>query len=432
MIRSISIQNFKSYDKTVISLNTLTFLIGANASGKSNALEAIRLMHWLSLGLRLDDIARKIQSGDATIRGRVKDLFRETSKDLVIGCQIDNDEWSKLSIRLGLENEQLVISNESIRTSDSKKILYEVVDKQKDIDVIQIAYNNFKRGRNKPKIPCINQQAVFYQLETPGRFGNPDEQTRSVIPNTVKSFREQLRDIIFLNPNPDSMRGYSYINDSELSENGSNLSSVIYKICQDKKNKEDLLSFVRSLPEQDITDISFFQTERSEVMLRLHESFGAKERKVDAPLLSDGTLRVLSVAAALLSAPEHALVIIEEVDNGIHPSRAKDLIMQIKTFAKNRHLQTLISSHNPALLDAVPDESLGNVLCCYRDAEQGDSRIVRLADIDCYPELVAYGSLGQLMTNRVLDRFIKDKTTADQRKKQALAWLNALTQEVGQ
>ena len=432
MIRSISIQNFKSYDKTVISLNTLTFLIGANASGKSNALEAIRLMHWLSLGLRLDDIARKIQSGDATIRGRVKDLFRETSKDLVIGCQIDNDEWSKLSIRLGLENEQLVISNESIRTSDSKKILYEVVDKQKDIDVIQIAYNNFKRGRNKPKIPCINQQAVFYQLETPGRFGNPDEQTRSVIPNTVKSFREQLRDIIFLNPNPDSMRGYSYINDSEISEKGSNLSRVIYKLCQDKKNKEDLLSFVRSLPEQDITDISFFQTERSEVMLRLHESFGAKERKVDAPLLSDGTLRVLSVAAALLSAPEHALVIIEEVDNGIHPSRAKDLIMQIKTFAKNRHLQTLISSHNPALLDAVPDESLGNVLCCYRDAEQGDSRIVRLADIDCYPELVAYGSLGQLMTNRVLDRFIKDKTTADQRKKQALAWLNALTQEVGQ
>ena len=193
-----------------------------------------------------------------------------------------------------------------------------------------------------------------------------------------------------------------------------------------------MLSFVRSLPEQDITDISFFQTERSEVMLRLHESFGAKERKVDAPLLSDGTLRVLSVAAALLSAPEHALVIIEEVDNGIHPSRAKDLIMQIKTFAKNRHLQTLISSHNPTLLDAVPDESLGNVLCCYRDAEQGDSRIVRLADIDRYPELVAYGSLGQLMTNRVLDRFIKDKTTADQRKKQALAWLNALTQEVGQ
>lgn len=416
MIRSISIQNFKSYNETVMFLNTLTFLIGANASGKSNALEAIRLIHWLSQGLRLDDIARRIQSGNATIRGRVKDLFRNSSKAFVIGCQIDDEDGWDLSITLGLENGQLVISNESIRTATSDKILYEVVDKQKDIDVIQVAYNNFKRGRHKPRIPCINQQAVFYQLETPSRFGKTNEQAQHVISKTVKLFREQLRDIIFLNPNPDSMRGYAYINDSELSENGSNLSSVIYNICQDEKRKEELLSFVRALPEQDITDISFFQTERSEVMLRLHESFGNKEMKIDAPLLSDGTLRVLSVAAALLNAPEQTLVIIEEIDNGIHPSRAKDLIKQIMTLAEKRHLQTLISSHNPALLDAVSDESLENVLCCYRDTDQGDSRIVRLADIERYPELVAQGSLGQLMTNRVLDRFIKDKTTFEQRK----------------
>ncbi len=35
--------------------------------------------------------------------------------------------------------------------------------------------------------------------------------------------------------------------------------------------------------------------------MRLIESFGNKEHKVDAPLLSDGTLRVLAIAATLLS-----------------------------------------------------------------------------------------------------------------------------------
>nr|WP_071822754.1 AAA family ATPase [Microcystis aeruginosa] len=35
-------------------------LIGANASGKSNALEAIRLLSWLAKGSRLDDIGDKI------------------------------------------------------------------------------------------------------------------------------------------------------------------------------------------------------------------------------------------------------------------------------------------------------------------------------------------------------------------------------------
>lgn len=158
------------------------------------------------------------------------------------------------------------------------------------------------------------------------------------------------------------MRDYSFAGDNELREDGSNLSSVLAKLCKQEQMKQSLLDFIRSLPEQDITDISFISTERSDVMVRLHESFGNKEQKIDAPLLSDGTLRVLSVGAVLLSAPEKSLVVIEEVDNGIHPSRADFLVKQIQNIVSRRGLQVLISSHNPALLDAVPDTALGT--CC--------------------------------------------------------------------
>jgi len=41
---------------------------------------------------------------------------------------------------------------------------------------------------------------------------------------------------------------------------------------------------------------------------------------------------------------------------------------------------------------------------------------------------VAQGPLGQLVTRRVLDRFLKDGTTPEQRKAQALDWLEALSQ----
>lgn len=75
---------------------------------------------------------------------------------------------------------------------------------------------------------------------------------------------------------------------------------------------------------QNILDISFIETDRDDVMVRLIESFGGQSRKVDAPFLSDGTLRVLAVTAALLTAPEGALVIIEEIDNGVHPGRETD------------------------------------------------------------------------------------------------------------
>lgn len=432
MLSSLIIENFKSYVKAVIPLASMTFLIGPNASGKSNALEAFRLLSWLAKGMRLDDIGRNIQNGDAHIRGRAADLFKDVTDVLTIGCHLDDSVlgWNELQIEIGMSDEQLVLEGEAISSSSEALPLYHVEGLQsKHTDVLNVMYNNFKRGKNKPRIPCTNQQAIFYQLETPGRFLQKDTRAQKEIPAVTQRFREQLRNIFFLAPNPAAMRDYSFAGDNELREDGSNLSSVLAKLCKQEQMKQSLLDFFRSLPEQDITDISFISTERSDVMVRLHESFGNKEQKIDAPLLSDGTLRVLSVGAVLLSAPEKSLVVIEEVDNGSHPSRADFLVKQIQNIVSRRGLQVLISSHNPALLDAVPDTALGDVLCCYRNPENGSSRIVRLADMKRFPELVAQGSLGQLMTSNRLEKFLKDTTSEEKRKQAALSWLEQLSRE---
>lgn len=432
MLSSLIIENFKSYVKAVIPLASMTFLIGPNASGKSNALEAFRLLSWLAKGMRLDDIGRNIQNGDAHIRGRAADLFKDVTDVLTIGCHLDDSVlgWNELQIEIGMSDEQLVLEGEAISSSSEALPLYHVEGLQsKHTDVLNVMYNNFKRGKNKPRIPCTNQQAIFYQLETPGRFLQKDTRAQKEIPAVTQRFREQLRNIFFLAPNPAAMRDYSFAGDNELREDGSNLSSVLAKLCKQEQMKQSLLDFIRSLPEQDITDISFISTERSDVMVRLHESFGNKEQKIDAPLLSDGTLRVLSVGAVLLSAPEKSLVVIEEVDNEIHPSSADFLVKQIQNIVSRRGLQVLISSHNPALLDAVPDTALGDVLCCYRNPENGSSRIVRLADMKRFPELVAQGSLGQLMTSNRLEKFLKDTTSEEKRKQAALSWLEQLSRE---
>lgn len=432
MLSSLIIENFKSYVKAVIPLASMTFLIGPNASGKSNALEAFRLLSWLAKGMRLDDIGRNIQNGDAHIRGRAADLFKDVTDVLTIGCHLDDSVlgWNELQIEIGMSDEQLVLEGEAISSSSEALPLYHVEGLQsKHTDVLNVMYNNFKRGKNKPRIPCTNQQAIFYQLETPGRFLQKDTRAQKEIPAVTQRFREQLRNIFFLAPNPAAMRDYSFAGDNELREDGSNLSSVLAKLCKQEQMKQSLLDFIRSLPEQDITDISFISTERSDVMVRLHESFGNKEQKIDAPLLSDGTLRVLSVGAVLLSAPEKSLVVIEEVDNGIHPSRADFLVKQIQNIVSRRGLQVLISSYNPALLDAVPDTALGDVLCCYRKPENGSSRIVRLADMKRFPELVAQGSLGQLMTSNRLEKFLEDTTSEEKRKQAALSWLEQLSRE---
>ncbi len=47
MIQSVTIKNFKSFREATLPLAPLTVLIGANASGKSNAIEAMQLLSWL-------------------------------------------------------------------------------------------------------------------------------------------------------------------------------------------------------------------------------------------------------------------------------------------------------------------------------------------------------------------------------------------------
>jgi predicted ATPase len=429
MLMSIDLKNFKSYESATLPLAALTFLIGANASGKSNVLEAIRLLNWLAKGSRLDDITRSIQSGDAVVRGQANDLFRNIQKSFSLGAHFGEakEGWCDFDISIGLIADQLVVTGERVDNPTQNVPLYEADGvSTSHTDEISVAYNNFKRGKNKPHIPCSNRQAIFYQIETPGRFEASHVESQRVIPLVTRAVRETLRNVVFLDPSPALMRDYAYLKDDQIKEDGSNLSAVLYSLSQTSDEKRKLLGFIKSLPEQDITDIQFIKTDRNDVMVRLVETFGQTSRNVDAPLLSDGTLRVLAIGATLLTAPIGSLVIIEEIDNGVHPSRAETLVRQLETIASERKLRVLLTSHNPALLDALPDSALADVVACYRDPDEGDSRLIRLGDLERYPELVAQGPLGQLMTRRVLDRFLKDKTTKEEREANTMDWFEQL------
>lgn len=185
MLSSLNIKNFKSYVEAVLPLAFTTFLIGPNASGKSNALEAFWLLHWLARGMRLDDIVRNIQNGGTHIRGRADDLFKDMTEALTIGCHLDDLDlsWNELQIEIGMSDEQLVLEREAISCSSESLPLYHVEGSQsKYTDVLRVLYNNFKRVKTKPRILCIKQQAIFYQLETPERFLQKDTHAQKEIP----------------------------------------------------------------------------------------------------------------------------------------------------------------------------------------------------------------------------------------------------------
>jgi predicted ATPase len=436
MLNTFTLKGFKSYSQAELPLGALTVLIGANAAGKSNAIEALRLLSWLAQGQKLSSIKYAVNAADKVVRGRVQDLCRQGDPAFTLGCHVGGTKWTQMTISIGARDGELHIVGERISSATEIVPLYELDQPSKGMSTdAGVAYNNFLRGRNKPHIAVSDQMAVFTQLDSPASFQPTHKQAQEEIPTVTRLYQALLANILFLDPVPARMRDYSFVSDKQLQGDGANLSSVLYDLwgsdeqtaqAPHAQQRADVLSFIQSLPEQDISQLGFITGPRGEVMVQLVETFGGTPKPYDAPLLSDGTLRVLAIAAAMLSAPEGSLVVIEEMDNGVHPSRARHLLDRINAIAQRRQLRVLLSTHNPALLDALPPSALQDVVFCYRDPAAGDSRLVRLADVPDVPELLVQGSLGHLMTSGVLERFVKKHPGPEARRQKAKAWLAEL------
>jgi predicted ATPase len=436
MLHTFTLKNFKSYGEAQLHLGALTVLIGANAAGKSNSIEALRLLSWLANGQKLSTIKHEVNSADQVVRGRVDDLCRPGAATFDLGCSIGGTKWSKMSMSVALRDGELHIAGERISSLTESVPLYDLDQPSRGVSTdAAVAYNNFARGGNKPHITVSDQMAVFHQLDSPASFQPGHKHAQEEIPKVAKLYQSTLSNILFLDPVPARMRDYSFVSDKRLQGDGANLSSVLYGLwgtddsageAPYAQQRADVLAFIQSLPEQDISQLGFLTGPRGEVMVQLVETFGGQPKPYEAPLLSDGTLRVLAIAAAMLSAAEGSLVVIEEIDNGVHPSRAKHLLERINAIAERRKLRVLLSTHNPALLDALPASALNDVVFCYRDPVVGDSRLVRLKNLPDLPELLVQGSLGHLLTSGALERFVKTHKGSEERKQKARDWLTAL------
>jgi len=353
----MQVKNLKSYRCGVLPFTSLTVLIGANASGKSNIIEALRLLARIAEGEGLSFLGNSHQQSESLFRGNVNNLGYRGAKSFQISCDVKTQEfesWNHFEIDLGLGNDgDLHVTQEKITALTSTVPLYQITSEPQGAgsDVF-VEYNNFARGGKKPKIVCSSHMAIFTQLLSEIRFRPENQKSREKIPRITENYVRWLSGIVFLKPEPNAMRSYGHKTNKLLARQGENISGVLYNLCQKSEIKAEILEFVRSIPEQDIEDIDFIETARGEVMLKLTETFGGISTTYDATTLSDGTLRVLSIAAVMFSAPEQNIVVIEEIDNGVHPSRSESLLKRIYSIAQARHLRVIISSHNPALLSS--------------------------------------------------------------------------------
>ena len=105
--------------------------------------------------------------------------------------------------------------------------------------------------------------------------------------------------------------------------------------------------------------------------------------------MSDGTLRFLAIVTALLTRKRGSLLVIEEVDNGLHPSRAQVLIEMMRDLGEQRGIDVIVTTHNPALMDAAGARMIPFITVAHRDPTNGASHLTQLEDIEQLPKLIA-------------------------------------------
>jgi hypothetical protein len=167
---------------------------------------------------------------------------------------------------------------------------------------------------------------------------------RRILPVINTIFKE----ILILNPIPSQMRDFSRL--SEIFEHdGSNVAGVLAALSDEKKLEvESTLShYLQHFPEGDIKRVWAEKVGRlgTDAMLYCQEEWQPGHiTEIDARSMSDGTLRFIGILTALLTRPEGSLIVIEEIDNGLHPSRAELLVRTLREIGTKRNIDLLIGS----------------------------------------------------------------------------------------
>jgi len=89
--------------------------------------------------------------------------------------------------------------------------------------------------------------------------------------------------------------------------------------------------------------------------------------------------------------------VVEEIENGLHPSQAARIVQLIKESGRRR-IRTLATTPSQAMLTALEASDHEGVMLCRRNPETAVSELVALVDLPANPEALAAGTLGDAVS----------------------------------
>jgi predicted ATPase len=404
MFTRIEIDGFKSFESFALDLRPFSVVVGANAAGKSNLFDALRLLARLAE----TDVRTSLQD----LRGEPHELFRleadgTASKSMRFAVEILLDsnvkdpygqekELTNTRIRYevtierraieGTGLEKLYISHEHagpILKKDDR--LLHVYHKKDHSALTRYAF--VQRGKKNDFLAVETHGTVreikIHQDGTAGRrrslpLGEAEATALSTI-RTAEEFphlfalREELASLQYLQLDPAAERLPSdLLAPDKLEPDGANLAKVLARIRAETRTDDrpnGVLDDIRAQLARLVPGVLDLEVERNEAA-REYQLFLVMRDKTrfSSRVISDGTLRIVALLTMLYDPGRRGVICFEEPENGVHEARVQGVIELLRSSCtdltippegdRTQLTQILVNTHSPAVLGCLRPEEI--------------------------------------------------------------------------
>lgn len=397
MLKKIRLTNFKSFVDEEVELAPLTLLVGANASGKSNFLDALRFLK----GLTLDLTVREVLDGEEKTRPDAWPGIRGYSQEAA---------WNRAS--------SFSIASTWCAPNEEVPPLYggEMEREPQHIDITHgiicrtslsiVCEEWIERGGFRMPSPfkddprSILGSSNVFRLDK-GKLDRslPDDpQSLQLLP--LHSLRVAADAVRFLEIQPAVMREYGR-RGAPLGNEGKNLSGVLATLSDDPELKGSFVTWLREVCAPEIEDLDFAEVkELGDVMAIFVEKGGTR---ISARSISDGTLHFLGTLLALQTAEPGEVFLIEELEDGLHPNRIHFLLELLESAVRQRNIQVIATTHSPVVLQWLAPEKLREVIVFGRVPDHEGTIMRRLGDLPHFEEVIQREGIDELFSTGWLE-----------------------------
>ncbi len=338
----LTVENYRSLREGSIAYGDLNLFIGANASGKSTVLDALRFLHE---GVRARDFQTPVFHRGGMIhlawKGDVANRIQ-----LVVHLEGEDRTYEWL-VRLVKEGAYGFYVEEEISAARPQEPPVKLLDSS--------------RGAG-----------WWWSGEKGERVTLKQNGTACALAAAAADASFPARDVAefvgrwgFFDPSPFLLRrDWTTVESGRLDPYGRNLGETLYVLDQSSPEAlEKIVAATRAI----VGLPSEIETRESEGRFYFLQNEPGLHYRVHQMGVSSGTLRMLALMTALLAETEANLMGIEEPENYVHPA-ALDAFAQYLLNARER-VQFLVTTHSPLLLDYLNKPEAVRVV--QRDKERG-------------------------------------------------------------